>query len=74
MNVVEHFFIGWCVANTSATLTPRERLIVTTAAVIPDIDGLGALVEIPTRNSSHPLLWWTDYHHAAHVRHRRSGR
>jgi len=31
--------------------------------VIPDIDGLGALVEIPTRNTSHPLLWWTDYHH-----------
>jgi hypothetical protein len=63
MNVVEHFFIGWCVANTSTTLTRRERAIVTAAAVVPDIDGLGMLIEIPTRNTSHPILWWTDYHH-----------
>ncbi len=63
MNVLEHFFIGWCVANVSTELTPRERLLVTAAAVIPDIDGLGMLVEIPTRNTAHPLLWWTEYHH-----------
>jgi len=63
MNVIEHFFIGWCVASSSTTLTGRERMIVTAAAVIPDIDGLGMLVEIPTRNTSHPLLWWTEYHH-----------
>lgn len=63
MNIVEHFFIGWCVANTSKTLTQRERMVVTAAAVIPDLDGLGMLVEIPTRNTNHPLLWWTDYHH-----------
>jgi inner membrane protein len=63
VNVIEHFFIGWCVANLSTELTPRERMLVTVAAVIPDIDGLGMLVEIPTRNTSHPLLWWTEYHH-----------
>jgi Predicted membrane-bound metal-dependent hydrolase (DUF457). len=63
MNVVEHFFIGWCVANISSEVSPRERMIITAAAVAPDIDGLGMLVEIPTRNTAHPLLWWTDYHH-----------
>ena len=63
MNVIEHFFIGWCVANTSTRLTQRERILITAAAVIPDADGLGMLVEIPTRNTSHPLFWWTDYHH-----------
>ena len=63
MNIVEHFFIGWCVANTSTTLNERERMIVTAAAVLPDIDGLGMLVEIPTRDTAHPLLWWTEYHH-----------
>ncbi len=63
MNVIEHFFIGWCIASASSALDRRERLIITTAAVIPDIDGLGMLVEIPTRNTNHPLLWWTDYHH-----------
>jgi inner membrane protein len=63
MNVVEHFLIGWCAANISPELTNRERVMITAAAVIPDIDGLGLLVEIPTRNTAHPLLWWTEYHH-----------
>lgn len=63
MNVIEHFFIGWCIANGSPSLGPRQRAIVTAAAVVPDIDGLGMLVEIPTRHTTHPLFWWTDYHH-----------
>lgn len=63
MNPVEHFLIGWCVASTSSELNTRERLMITAAAVIPDIDGLGMLVEIPTRDTDHPILWWTDYHH-----------
>jgi membrane-bound metal-dependent hydrolase YbcI (DUF457 family) len=63
VNVVEHFFIGWCIANSAPAIGRRERGLITAAAVIPDIDGLGAIVEIPTRNTSHPLLWWTDYHH-----------
>jgi hypothetical protein len=63
VNVVEHFFIGWSIAVTAPALDRRERGLITAAAVIPDVDGLGALVEIPTRNTSHPLFWWTDYHH-----------
>jgi inner membrane protein len=63
MNIIEHFFIGWCVANVSSEVSRRERMIITAAAVVPDLDGLGMLVEIPTRNTSNPLLWWTDYHH-----------
>jgi len=63
VNVVEHFFIGWCIANVSPSLNRRERALITAAAVIPDIDGLGMLTEIPTRDTNHPLLWWTDYHH-----------
>ena len=63
MNVIEHFFIGWCIASTAPSLDRRERLLVTTAAVIPDLDGLGMLVEIATRNTAHPILWWTEYHH-----------
>ena len=37
------------------------------AAVIPDIDGLGAIPELLTRNSRHPLLWFSEYHHALHT-------
>ncbi len=63
MNIVEHFFIGWCIGNVSPDFTPRQRAIITAAAVIPDADGLGMLAEIPTRHTTHPLFWWTDYHH-----------
>lgn len=62
MNPVTHFLVGWTVANT-ARLNPRERMLVTVAGVIPDVDGLGIVAEIATRNSAHPLNWWSDYHH-----------
>lgn len=41
MNVIEHFFIGWCIANSVPSLSDRERTIVTVAAVVPDLDALG---------------------------------
>ena len=62
MSPVTHFLAGWLVAN-SANLNRRERAAVTLAGVIPDVDGLGLIAEIVTRNSSHPLNWWSDYHH-----------
>src|SRR4029077_20922634 len=54
---------GWALANTVPSLTKRERAFVTWASVVPDIDGLGIVGEWPTRNSHHPLNWWSDYHH-----------
>jgi hypothetical protein len=43
MNPVTHLLVGWGVANT-AVLERRDRALVTIAAVIPDVDGLGILV------------------------------
>jgi inner membrane protein len=63
MNPIEHLLIGWCIASIAPSLDRRDRALVTAAAVIPDLDGLGMLVELPTRNTSHPLLWWSEYHH-----------
>jgi len=40
---------------------------VTLAGVVPDIDGLGVIVEILTRHSRHPLEWFSTYHHALHT-------
>jgi hypothetical protein len=37
------------------------------AAVAPDIDGLGIIPELLTRNTSHPLLWFSQYHHSLHT-------
>lgn len=65
MSPVTHFFTGWMAANC-ARLNRKERAIVTLACVAPDLDGLGIIPEVLTRNSPHPLLWFTLYHHALH--------
>jgi membrane-bound metal-dependent hydrolase YbcI (DUF457 family) len=65
MSPVTHFLTGWVLANCSR-LERRDRAIVTIATVIPDVDGLGIIPEILTRNSSHPLLWFSEYHHSLH--------
>jgi hypothetical protein len=62
MSPITHLLVGWVTAN-AGNLTQRERAAVTIAGVIPDVDGLGIVAEIATRNSSHPLLWWSEYHH-----------
>jgi membrane-bound metal-dependent hydrolase YbcI (DUF457 family) len=66
MSPVTHFLTGWVFANC-ARLERRDRALVTLACVIPDIDGLGIIPELLTRNSSHPLPWFTLYHHSLHT-------
>ena len=63
MSPITHFFMGWTVGNAAPSLTKRERTCVTWASVVPDVDGLGIIAEVLTRNTSHPLTWWSDYHH-----------
>ncbi|HSK44855.1 MAG TPA: metal-dependent hydrolase [Candidatus Binatia bacterium] len=72
MSPVTHFFAGWLLAAVSptgrpTTLTRREKALVVAAAVAPDIDGLGIVPELLTRNTSHPLLWFSEYHHSLHT-------
>jgi len=66
MSPVTHFLAGWLLANT-ASLSRRDRALVVVAAVIPDVDGLGAIPELLTRNSAHPLTWFSQYHHSLHT-------
>jgi LexA-binding, inner membrane-associated putative hydrolase len=65
MSPITHFLTGWVFANC-ARLERRERALVTLASVAPDLDGLGIIPELLTRNSSHPLLWFSLYHHSLH--------
>ena len=65
MSPVTHFFSGWVFANCF-DLGRRDRALVTFACVVPDIDGLGIIPELLTRNSAHPLLWFSLYHHSLH--------
>jgi inner membrane protein len=72
MSPVTHFFAGWLLASVSptgklTTLTPREKALVVAASVAPDLDGIGIIPELLTRNTSHPLLWFSQYHHTLHT-------
>ncbi len=66
MSPVTHFLTGWAIANV-ARLERRDRALVTLAAVIPDVDGIGFIPELLTRRSSHPMLWFSQHHHALHT-------
>ena len=70
MSPVTHFLAGWLLASIRSKDTPlltrREKALVVAAAVAPDLDGLGIIPELLTRNSSHPLLWFSRYHHSLH--------
>lgn len=65
MSPATHFLTGWVLAN-AASLNRRERALVTLACVVPDVDGLGIVAEYFTRNSKHPLEWFSTYHHTLH--------
>lgn len=65
MSPVTHFLTGWVLANTTC-FSRRERATVTLAGVVADVDGLGAVPEVLTKHSAHPLTWFSDYHHLLH--------
>jgi hypothetical protein len=62
MNPLTPMLFGWTLAQ-AIPLTRRDRALVTLAGVVPDIDGLGVVAEILTRDRAQPLLWWSEYHH-----------
>ena len=66
MNPVTHLLASWLVAETVPGLGDRDRFLVVAAGVIPDVDGIGAFVELATRDSEHPLLWFSEFHHSLH--------
>jgi membrane-bound metal-dependent hydrolase YbcI (DUF457 family) len=63
MNPITHALAGWAVAETIDDIGRRERGLIVLAAVAPDLDGFGLPFELATRNTSHALLWWSEYHH-----------
>lgn len=62
MSPVTHFLASWLVA-TEPVLERRDVALITFAGVAPDIDGLGAIPELVTRHTPHPLDWFSRYHH-----------
>jgi inner membrane protein len=65
MSPATHFLTGWILAN-SASLSRRDRALVTLAGTVPDVDGLGIVADYFTPNSRHPGQWFSTYHHSLH--------
>jgi inner membrane protein len=63
MNPITHLLIGWTVASAAPSLNRRERAMVTWASVVPDVDGLGVVVDWATRGMGKPTDFWGEYHH-----------
>jgi membrane-bound metal-dependent hydrolase YbcI (DUF457 family) len=55
--------VGWELASAVPRLSRKEKSWIVAAAVAPDLDGLGIAVELATRNTAHPLYWWSEGHH-----------
>lgn len=62
MHPTTHLLTGWAVA-TALPLSRRDRALVCLAGLIPDLDGLGIIVEKLTLHSERPLYWYAEYHH-----------
>ncbi len=62
MHPVTHLLTGWATA-TVLPLSRRDRVLVCVAGVLPDLDGLGIVVEKLTLHSEQPLYWYALYHH-----------
>lgn len=62
MHLLTHLLLSWAVANV-VPLPKRDRDLVTIAGVIPDVDGIGVVAELVTRNSDRPLAWYSEFHH-----------
>jgi hypothetical protein len=58
-------FTGWIFANCF-DLERRDRAPFTLAGMAPDVDGLGVIPELLTRNSSPPRMWFSLYHYSLH--------
>jgi hypothetical protein len=62
MHPISHLLVGWTLAN-SAGLEKRDRMLVTIAGVIPDLDGLGVVMDIATEKTKHQLYLYDQFHH-----------
>ncbi|MRR59044.1 MAG: metal-dependent hydrolase [Deltaproteobacteria bacterium] len=63
MSPVTHFLLSWSTASAFA-LCKRDRVLVTLAGTIPDIDGIGLLWDLPLSHASGgELVYWSRFHH-----------
>lgn len=62
MTPPQHFIISWVAAN-SATLDRRSRVATTLAGVLPDVDGLGYVIDRVNLQFDIYSNYYVEYHH-----------
>lgn len=62
MNPVTHALISWGLAN-AGKLEKKDRILVTAAGIIPDIDGLGIIGDFFSQQPDQTFDLWSRYHH-----------
>ena len=63
MNPITHLLASWTLAD-NVVLARRDRNLITWAGVLPDLDGLGAVVDAGQSLLGQPGGWhYADYHH-----------
>jgi inner membrane protein len=62
MTPPQHLIISWVVAN-SVTLDRRARVCITLAGILPDVDGLGYVIDRINLRFDIYSNYYTDYHH-----------
>jgi len=62
VNVITHLFIGWTFAEHT-TKSPRDRALITAASVVPDLDGLGLIVDMAAPHFGWTVQWYERFHH-----------
>jgi hypothetical protein len=62
MTPPQHFIVSWVVAN-SIKLDQRSRLGITWAGILPDVDGLGYVVDKVNLQFGVYSSYYADYHH-----------
>ncbi len=64
MHVVTHLLVGWTVAE-HVTEKPRDRALITWCSVVPDLDGLGLLIDWIGRTLGYQWSFYEQYHRIA---------
>ena len=62
MTPPQHFIISWVVAN-GISLNRRARLAITLAGILPDVDGLGYLIDRANLRFDIYSHYYVEYHH-----------
>jgi len=62
VHVVTHLLVGWTVAEHT-TKSPRDRMLITWASVLPDLDGLGLIADMVAGWTGGTIQWYDRFHH-----------